>query len=82
MVLFVVIVSMIQVKIKMKNKYTKKQIKEFLSESNAIEAVFDEDSLQQALYAWEYLCKQKKITSAVICETHKNLMKKQTLKED
>jgi len=29
-----------------------KEIKEFLEENNAIEGVFDTDSLQQAKYAW------------------------------
>lgn len=28
---------------------------EFLKESNYIEGVYDEDSLSQALYAWQYL---------------------------
>ena len=56
-------------KLRMKNK-----TKEFLRESNAIEGVFDDDSLQQAIYAWEHLVKQDKMTSGVILKTHKILM--------
>ncbi|HMG16559.1 MAG TPA: Fic family protein [Saprospiraceae bacterium] len=52
---------------------------EFLKESNAIEGVYDEDSLQQALYAWEYLSKQIKLTYHVLKKTHKILMLHQDL---
>jgi Fic family protein len=46
----------------------------FLKESNAIEQVYDEDSFLQALYAWQYLKKQKKLSVGVILKTHKILM--------
>ena len=58
---------------------TTKEIKEFLSESNKIEEVYDKDSLQQAIYAWEYLIKQKSLTAGVILRTHKILMLHQNL---
>lgn len=52
---------------------------EFLRESNAIEGVYDEDSLQQALYAWNFLKKQKKIDHNIIHKIHKILMLHQPL---
>jgi Fic family protein len=52
----------------------KKIEKEFLKESNAIEQVFDKDSLKQAEYAWAYLKSQKKMSPGVILKTHKILM--------
>jgi len=48
--------------------------KEFLVESNAIEGVFDDVSLEQAEYAWEYLKEQKDMSSHVVLKTHKILM--------
>lgn len=48
--------------------------KEFLRESNAIEGVFDEKSLEQAIVAWEYLKAQKKLNTHVVLKTHKILM--------
>lgn len=47
---------------------------EFLRESNAIEDVRDQESLDQALIAWEYLVDQPRITPHVILKTHKILM--------
>lgn len=55
------------------------KVTEFLRESNAIEGVFDDDSLQQAKYAWEYVIKQPKLTTGVILKTHKILMLHQNL---
>lgn len=52
----------------------KTKVIEFLSESNAIEGVYDEDSLNQALIAWEYLITQKEMTLGVVLKTHKILM--------
>lgn len=52
---------------------------EFLKESNAIEGVFDADSLEQAANAWYYLLAQKKIDLSVIKQTHKILMRDQPL---
>ncbi len=57
-------------------------IEEFLKESNHIEGVYDEDSLQQALYAWKYLIGEKEMTPHVICKTHKILMLHQKLDPD
>jgi Fic family protein len=55
---------------------------EFLRESNAIEGVFDDDSLQQAKYAWEYLLEQKEINTGVVLKLHKILMLHQKLQPD
>ena len=52
---------------------------EFLIESNKIEDVDDPDSLIQALYAWDYLSEQKKLSRSVILKTHKILMLHQHL---
>ena len=55
-------------------KSTKEEIEEFLKENNAIEGVFDDKSLEQARYAWEYLMKQDVLNTGVILKTHKILM--------
>lgn len=47
---------------------------EFLKESNNIEDVWDDDSLVQAIYAWNYLIKKEELTMGVILKTHKILM--------
>lgn len=52
---------------------------EFLTQSNAIEGVYDEDSLEQAVYAWQFLKKREKITLGVILKVHKILMLHQNL---
>ncbi len=57
-------------------------IQEFISESNAIEGVYDDDSFMQAMHAWQFLCKQKKLTEGVILKTHKILMLNQNLQPD
>lgn len=51
----------------------------FLSESNLIEEVLDEDSLQQAVYAWEYLKEQKVLDVHTVLHVHKILMLHQNL---
>lgn len=56
-----------------------KNVVEFLCESNAIEGVYDEDSLDQALYAWKYLSGEKKLDYGVLLKTHKVLMLHQKL---
>jgi Fic family protein len=56
-----------------------KKIIEFLRESNAIEGVYDEDSLKQAIYAWEYIEEQKELTPHDVLRTHAILMKNQNL---
>ena len=59
---------------KMKEKYTKKQIEEFLRESNKIEGVHSEEMFEDALKAWRYLARQKELTYEVVLETHRLLM--------
>ena len=54
---------------------------DFLEQSNNIEGVFDEQSLDDALKAWQYLKKQKELTIPVILKTHLMLMKNQALKK-
>ncbi len=53
---------------------------EFLRESNAIENVFDDDSLKQAIYAWDFLRREETLTHGVILKTHKILMLHQNLR--
>lgn len=48
---------------------------EFLRESNAIEGVYDERSLADAIEAWQYLIKKKKIGLATILKAHRMLMR-------
>lgn len=55
------------------------KVAEFLKESNAIEGVYDHQSLVDALKAWEYLIKQEHMDVAVLLTTHKLLMAKQNL---
>ena len=47
----------------------------FLSESNNIEDVWDDESLKLAVKAWNYLKKQPQMTPDVVLKTHKILMK-------
>ena len=61
---------------------TTTRIVKFLRESNAIEDVWDADSLQQAIYAWEYCISEPFLTPAVIRKTHKILMLHQPLQPD
>ena len=56
------------------------EITEFLKESNAIEGVYDDQSLKQAELAWEYLMSEALLSPGVILKTHKILMKNQPLK--
>lgn len=51
-----------------------KDIEKMLDESNKIEGVYDEDSLKQAIYAWEYLSEQTELTPHDVLRTHKILM--------
>lgn len=53
-----------------------------LRQSNAIEEIFDADSLGQALIAWDYLMQQKELDAHVILKTHKILMLNQPLRPD
>jgi len=52
---------------------------EFLRESNAIEGVYDDLSLSDAMDAWEYLIEQDYIDVKVINKTHRILMRNQPL---
>lgn len=52
---------------------------EFLRESNNIENVWDDLSLQQAIFAWEFIKEKKKLTIENILKTHKILMLHQSL---
>lgn len=60
-------------------KYKKEEVKNFLRESNAIEGVYDEDSLNQAIIAWNYLSKETELSHHVVLRTHKILMLHQPL---
>lgn len=55
------------------------KIREFLKQSNAIEGVYDADSLEQAEYAWEFLIAQTEVNVSIICKLHKILMLNQNL---
>lgn len=59
-----------------------KKVISFLRESNAIEEVYDDDALRQAVFAWEYLKEQKEMTIGVVLKTHKILMLLQNLRPD
>ena len=61
---------------------SRKKIKEFIRESNAIEGVYDEVSFDQALLAWDFLMKHKKMTVGLILKVHKILMLHQNLQPD
>ena len=50
------------------------KVEEFLKENNAIEGVFDDDSLKQANIAWKYLMGQEEMNPGVMLKTHKILM--------
>jgi Fic family protein len=58
---------------------TTKLEKEFLRESNAIEGVYDDDSLLQAERAWTFSKKYKRLTVGAVLKTHKILMLNQRL---
>ena len=55
------------------------KITRFLRESNAIEDVWDEESLKDALKAWNYVSKLKKLSCEAILKTHKILMEHQPI---
>lgn len=58
------------------------EINRFLVESNAIEGIYDDDSLKQAQFSWEYLISQKELTVANILRTHHLLVINQNLKPE
>lgn len=47
---------------------------DFLEQSNFIEGVYDEVSLDQAVLAWEYLMEQEEMSPEVVKKTHEILM--------
>lgn len=51
------------------------EVIEFLRESNAIERVYDDESLDNSIEAWEYLMSIETMTPAVVRNTHQILMK-------
>jgi len=51
-----------------------KNLLKFLSESNAIEGVYDDVSLENAKKAWDYIIEQDKLTPENINRTHSILM--------
>ena len=63
----------------MTTKEIKQKEEEFLKENNAIEGVYDDDSLKQAEYAWGYLMSEDILTLGVVLKTHKILMLNQNL---
>ena len=63
-------------------KPTDLEIENFLVESNAIEGVYDKQSLKNAKTAWDFLFEQESLTLGVILKTHKILMKDTNLKPD
>jgi Fic family protein len=58
-----------------KKNYKEKEIKNFLKESNAIEEVYDEQSLKDAIRAWDYIKAKQFLTPEVILGTHHFLMR-------
>jgi len=59
-----------------------KTVLECLRESNAIEDVFDNQSLHDAMRAWEHLNKFKKLSKKILNETHGILMKSQPMEKE
>ncbi|HAI22634.1 TPA: hypothetical protein DCP77_02890 [Candidatus Collierbacteria bacterium] len=59
--------------------FFEEELRKFLVESNAIEGVFDGDSLKQAYLAWKYLISQKELSLNTILITHQILMAHQDL---
>lgn len=56
-------------------KYSKKDIEEFIRESNAIEGEYREQAFEDALKAWDYLSRKIFLDHDVILTTHDLLMK-------
>lgn len=60
-------------------KTTRKPEEEFIRESNAIEGVYDEQSFQEALEAWDYIKGKPILTIPEILHTHELLMRSQPI---
>ncbi len=63
----------------MKKDKTAMQTIEFLEQSNAIEGVYSNIALKNAITAWDYLMSEKVLTHHIILKTHKLLMLNQPL---
>jgi len=50
------------------------QVVKFLEESNNIENVWDQDSLEQAIRAWDFIINKDQLSIEAILQTHKILM--------
>lgn len=61
--------------------YTQEERDAFLRESNAIEGVFDEESFEDSVAAWEYLIQENTLNKGSILEAHALLMKRQGIEE-
>lgn len=55
------------------------EVIEFLKESNNIEDEWDDTSLAQAIYAWNYLIQEDRLSVGAVLKTHKILMLKHNL---
>lgn len=53
-----------------KNKFKEKDVMKFLTESNAIEGVYDADSLKQARRAWDFIISCPRLTLANVLMAH------------
>lgn len=51
-----------------------KVVETFLRESNAIESVYDDESYNTALQAWEFVCSENELHVDIIFEAHRLLM--------
>jgi Fic family protein len=60
---------------------SKKEVEEFLKESNAIEGVYDEQSLKDAKKAWDFIVEQPRLTISNVLEMHRILMEHQPIEE-
>lgn len=57
-------------------KYKKREVEEFIINSNEIEREYSDHAHTDALKAWNYLEKQEFLTPEVILKTHKLLLKR------
>lgn len=57
-------------------------VEQFLRESNAIEDVWDHESLVKARRAWDYLTTQKRLSTFVVQKTHEILMEGKLAEEE
>ena len=60
-------------------KYTEKNLRKVIEESNAIEMVYNEQSIEDSISAFEYLMEHDNITTHHVKTAHKILMTNQPL---